>query len=63
MFERGFQLIDCFTPGNGFSLHKGDLCDAVCLCYGYSMPCLPTECIYDASFTVDHFSLVPMVVV
>ena len=39
---------------HGFSLHKGDFRDAVCLRYGWSLPHLPTECICGASFTVDH---------
>ena len=39
---------------HGFSLHKGDFCDAVCLRYGWSLPHLPTECICGASFTVNH---------
>ena len=34
---------------HGFSLQKGDFHDAVCLCYGWSLPYLPTEC-----YTVDH---------
>ena len=37
-----------------FSLHKGDFRDAICLCYGWSLAHLPTECICGASFTVDH---------
>ena len=39
---------------HGFSLHKGDFRDAVCLCYGWPLPHLPTECICGASFTVEH---------
>ena len=39
---------------DGFSLNKGDFCDAVCLRYGWPLPHLPTECICGASFTVDH---------
>ena len=39
---------------HGFSLHKGDFRDAVCLRYGWPLPHLPTECICGASFTVDH---------
>ena len=39
---------------HGFSLHKGDFHDAVCLYYGWSLPHLTTECICGASFTVDH---------
>ena len=39
---------------HAFSLHKGDFRDAVCLCYGWSLPHLPTECICGALFTVDH---------
>ena len=27
---------------HGFSLHKGDFCDAVCLCYSWPLPHLPT---------------------
>ena len=39
---------------HGFSLHKGDFRDAVCLRYGWLLSHLPTECICGASFTVDH---------
>ena len=39
---------------HGFSLHKGDFRDAVCLRYGLSLSHLPMECICGASFTVDH---------
>ena len=39
---------------HGFSLHKGDFRDAVCLRYGWPLLHLPTECICGASFTVDH---------
>ena len=39
---------------HGFSLHKGDFRDAVCLRYGWPLPHLPTECICGASFTVEH---------
>ena len=39
---------------HGFSLHKGDFRDAVCLRYGWPLSHLPTECICGASFTVDH---------
>ena len=39
---------------HGFSLHKGDFGDAVCLRYGWPLPHLPTECICGASFTVEH---------
>ena len=39
---------------HGFSLHKGDFCDAVCLRYGWPLPHLPTECICGTSFNVNH---------
>ena len=38
----------------GFSLHKGDFRDAVCLCYGWPLPHLPMECVCGTSFTVEH---------
>ena len=63
LFERGFQLIVLPPDENGFSLHKGDLCDAVCLHYGCSLPYLLTECICATFFTGNYFSLVPTVVI
>ena len=39
---------------HGFSLHKGDFRDAVCLPYGWPLLHLPTECACGTSFTVDH---------
>lgn len=39
---------------HGFSLHKGDFRDAVCLRYGWSLSYLPTECVCGVSFSVEH---------
>ena len=39
---------------HGFSLHKGDFRDAVCLRYGWPLLHLPTECVCGTSLTVDH---------
>ena len=39
---------------HGFSLHKGDFRDAVCLRYGWPLSHLPSDCVCGASFTVDH---------
>ena len=39
---------------HGFSLHKGDFRDAVCLRYGWPLPHLPMECVCGTSFTVEH---------
>jgi len=39
---------------HGFSLHKSNFQDAVCLQYGWPLPHLPTECICGTSFTVKH---------
>ena len=39
---------------HGFSLHKGDFRDAVCLRYGWPLLHLPTECVCGTLLTVDH---------
>ena len=39
---------------HGFSLHKGDFRDAICLRYGWPLSHLPSDCVCGASFTVDH---------
>ena len=38
----------------GFALHKGAFCDALYLRYGWRPPLLPSQCIYDKRFTVEH---------
>ena len=39
---------------HGFTLHKGDFRDALCLRYGWSPPLLPSHCVCGHSFSVDH---------
>ena len=39
---------------HGFALHKGAFRDALCLRYGWRPPLLPSWCICDKSFTVEH---------
>ena len=39
---------------HGFALHKGAFRDALCLRYGWRPPLLPSQCVYDKSFTVEH---------
>ena len=39
---------------HGFSLHKSDFRDAVCLRYGWPLPHLHTDCICGTSFIVQH---------
>ena len=38
----------------GFALHKGDFRDALCLRYGWQPCLLPSSCVCDQSFTVEH---------
>ena len=38
----------------GFAFHKGDFCDALCLCYGWQPCLLPSSCVCGQSFTVEH---------
>ena len=39
---------------HGFALHKGAFRDALCLRYGWRPPLLPSQCICEKSFTVEH---------
>ena len=39
---------------HGFDLHKGSFRDALCLRYGWHPPLLPTTCVCNKSFTVEH---------
>ena len=39
---------------HGFSLHKGAFRDALCLRYNWNPPLLPSSCVCDSSFQVDH---------
>ena len=49
---------------HGFSLHKGDFCDAVCLCYGWPLSHLPTRNVYVAPHLLSiTYLLVPMVAI
>ena len=38
----------------GFALHKGAFCDALCLCYGWQPPLLPSHCICGKTMSVEH---------
>ena len=37
-----------------FALHKSAFRDAVCLCYGWQPPLLPSHCICGSIYTVEH---------
>ena len=39
---------------HGFSLHKTDFTDALCLRYGWSPPHLPSHCVCGKAFTISH---------
>ena len=39
---------------HGFALHKGAFKDALCLRYGWRPPRLPSKCVCDKTFTVEH---------
>ena len=39
---------------HGFSLHKGAFRDALCLRYGWRPPLLPSYCVCDKTFSVEH---------
>ena len=39
---------------HGFTLHKGAFRDALCLRYGWHPQRLPSRCICDQKFTVEH---------
>ena len=39
---------------HGFALHKGAFQDALCLRYNWHPPMLPTTCVCNKSFTIDH---------
>ena len=39
---------------HGFTLHKGDFRDALCLRYNWTLPHLPTSCVCGAGLTVEH---------
>ena len=39
---------------HGFSLHKGDFRDALCLRYDWKPKGLPSRCVCDKAFTVEH---------
>ena len=42
----------------GFSLNKGEFVDALCLCYGFAPPNLPSHCVCGKDFSMSHaFSL------
>ena len=45
---------------HGFSLHKGDFRDALCLRYGWSLPHTPAKCNCGSPFSVDHAMICPM---
>ena len=38
----------------GFHLSKGDFRDALCMCYGWMLPNLPSKCVCGSAFNVDH---------
>ncbi len=39
---------------HGFCLHKGAFRDALCSRYGWNPPLLPSRCVCDKSFSVEH---------
>ena len=39
---------------HGFTLHKGAFRDALCLRYGWRPPLLPSQCVCDKTFSVEH---------
>ena len=39
---------------HGFSLHKGDFRDAVCLRYNWQLKSVPQTCVCGETFTIDH---------
>ena len=39
---------------HGFDLHKGSFRDTLCLRYGWHPPLLPTTCVCNKSFIVEH---------
>ena len=39
---------------HGFSLHKSEFCDALCLRYGWCPPYLTDFCLCSERFTIDH---------
>ena len=39
---------------HGFALHKTNFTDALCLCYGWIPPHLPSHCVCGKAFTVSH---------
>ena len=38
----------------GFSLHKGEFIDAICLRYGFTPSLLPSHCVCGKDFTLSH---------
>ena len=43
----------------GFTLHKGAVCDALSLCYGWCPSLVPTQCACGQSFFVSHDGRLP----
>ena len=39
---------------HGFTLHKGAFRDALCLRYGWRPPLLPSQCVCDKTFNIEH---------
>uniref|UniRef100_A0A1X7SJT0 Uncharacterized protein n=1 Tax=Amphimedon queenslandica TaxID=400682 RepID=A0A1X7SJT0_AMPQE len=39
---------------HGFDLHKGSFRDSVCIRYCWQLQDLPSSCVCDSAFTVDH---------
>ena len=39
---------------HGFTLHKSAFCDALCLRYGWIPQQLPSRCVCDQKFSVEH---------
>ncbi len=50
--ERHLKL--AISSEHGFALHKGAFRDALCLCYGWRPPNLPSQCVCGKFFTVEH---------
>jgi len=48
--EKGASPLEC----HGFALHKGDFCDAIALCYGWSPLNLPANCVCGRSSNIEH---------
>ena len=60
--ERGASVWLSALPlsDHGFDLNKGSFRDSICIRYGWQLQDLPSSCVCDSSFTVDHALSCPM---